>query len=140
MELQPMLASSPATPTLAQINEALRQTVWPLGRLDDEALRLLLWEIPIETVLDFIWFMNAPKLSAQLTRNISSSVLALTGEKRATMADEMIKDKFGTHGPDTAPANEQLAGRNSVQEVLKTLIRLEDEGQIPFIYPRPGCE
>lgn len=137
---QSLVASSQATPTSAQINEALRQTVWRLGRLDDEGLRLLLWEIPIETVLDFIWFMNTPKLSAQLTRNISSSVLALTVEKRAAMADEMIKDKFGTHDPDTAAADEQLAGHNSVQEVLKTLIRLEDEGQIPFIYPRPGCE
>lgn len=135
---QSLMAAMHSSPTCAEENAALRKAVWPLLRLTEPDWRMLLWEMNLDCLVDFLWFMNDPELTVKATRNISSSVLTLNPEKRAAMMREMIEEKFGAHDPDNVSANLMQAARQSVHEMMKTLIRLEDEGRIPAAYPQVG--
>lgn len=110
--------------TPPEVNASWRESAWPLKRLSDNAWRLLLREVQLESLIYVLWFLKDEGLAKAVMRNMSQRAAAMT-------TDDLIA-KFQGRNPDNLPQDDRLlkGARQSLNELLDILNRLVDEGQI----------
>jgi hypothetical protein len=110
--------------TPLEVNASWRESAWPLKRLSDNAWRLLLREVQVESLIYVLWFLKDEGLAKAVMRNMSVRAAAMT-------ADDLIA-KFQGRDPDNLPQDALLlkGAHQSLKEMLDILNRLVDEGQI----------
>jgi hypothetical protein len=104
-------------------NSCWREAAWPLYRLDDRDWQLLLREVTGETVIHVLWFMKDVVLARRIMANFS--------ERAAAMVTEDLIAKFQGKSPEDALPKYLQDARDSLQEMLEIVTRLQAEGQIP---------
>lgn len=111
-----------------QIAASWRSAALPLQRLNNAAWQVLLREVNADTLIYALWYLNSEEIAQRVMENCSL--------RAAAMLTDNLADRFQHGGnPDTVSPETAENGGTAIQEILKTLQRLVNEGHISKDYP-----
>ena len=121
------------TVEVASEAEAVRLPARVLLHLDDRSMQALLREVSMDTLNDFLWYMQDEALVVRVTDNLSQRAAA-------HLVEEMNGSWRGQCAPDAALTSYTLRGREAVRQVLALCERLVGEGSMAdcFVHLRPA--
>ena len=121
-ELMPQLVQQQ---TATDLEDIYRRPARLLKDLDSRSIQLLLREIGIDVLLDFLWFMKDAELIKRVLRNMS--------ERAAAMLMDDLDRQWRGKNPDCTTVSYAQRGREATQDLLKVVRRLTGEGKIPNV-------
>ena len=106
-------------------NDSYRLLASEIKELDNRGMQLWLREVQSDALIMFLWFMKDRDLIELVFKNMS--------ERAAEMLlDDLTELSLSRGDPDGSKANKKnlIEARNMLQDLVKILNRLQDEGHI----------